>query len=1284
MYLNKRILLTWVVFIVSVSVFAQKQANVWYFGSNAGISFNSNSPFALTNGALVSYEGCASICAPSGQLLFYTDGQKVWSANHQVMPNGQGLAGHVSATQSSIIIPRPGHKDRYYIFTLDREGLTNGLKYSEVNMSLNLGFGDVTGTKNVSMITPLTEKLTATRHSNGIDYWVLVHGTIEGSNTANAANFYAFKVTENGPSTTPVTTTLGNAHLGASGKGTIGYMKFSPNGKKVALAVGVNSSNKFVELFDFDAENGTLSNPLTIDGYDIAPYGIEFSPDSKRLYVTSGKSLFQYTIPDVKNSGVLRFSQKEFTSDENIWAIQLGPDKKLYFCKQNTTIGTINFPNNEASTAGFTDNSFSLNGRWAVQGFPNFVTNYFAENYIVAENLCENQPTQFGFLINGMDSIQWDFGDNPSYQGNRAKGLTPTYTYRAAGVYTVAATIYYNGNAETFSHQIVINRPPQFTLGNDTVLCKSQYLSVKLNIPGASYLWNNGSKAGNRIITTPGMHFVDVTSMGCITRDSVRVTYNILNSDFSIDKPIQCFKNNTFTFTSNDTKTANKWLIDFVPAGTGVTKSHSFTASGIHKITHVLTSTHGCIDSTTKDIKINPDIKADFTIAVGNNCGTSNKFFFTNNSSYSGTYTTEFEVEGKKLTKSPVEWSFSKPGTYTIKLTAISAEGCSDEISKQVTVFDGPDASFATTINKSCDIDNSFSFKKNTPLKSYETIEWVSGGTTIKGKEEINLSFPAAGTYPVKLTITNLAGCSVTTETEVVVYSSPTVSFTTSKNTTSCLGSSPVEFINNTSGEHSIQRYDWDFGDNTSSTDKNPIKTFAPNSTFLVSLTATNDKGCKVTAVNTLTTFEKPKADVSIKTLSACETDNRFEFSFSNTNPSAPVSSYSWKDEAGKIYFANPLPITFTAKGKNTLELKIVSQNGCEDISTHTVTVFENPKGTITVNNNGQCLDLNAFVLGVNRTNDVAIANYVWKLGNGNELSAPTPTANYLNPGKYTIQLDAKSAEGCEGSFEPIEVTVHPTPVFEIVSIETCDKQPARLKIQGLDNFIPIREWLWDLGDGELSTMPQPIYTYPHSGSYTLTATAVSDKGCRYVTSKANAVNVVKLPTADFTHHKKQWGFDETVIEFIPEVSGDVNSYKWDFGNGQLSTKQTELITYEKAGYYTVALEVANKTGCVTKVSKEILIVPPFDAYVPTSFTPNGDGKNDYFGMDGVEFISSYKMQIFNRWGQEIFVSNDLNHRWDGRSDDVAMPTDMYSYAIKIIDAEGRPYALNGTIHLIR
>lgn len=97
---------------------AQKEANNWYFGEYAAISFNSGSPVALTNGRMDSEQSCASISNSKGRLLFYTDGQTVWDSTHKTTPNGTGLAGWSNATQSGIIVPRPDSTGQYYIFTL--------------------------------------------------------------------------------------------------------------------------------------------------------------------------------------------------------------------------------------------------------------------------------------------------------------------------------------------------------------------------------------------------------------------------------------------------------------------------------------------------------------------------------------------------------------------------------------------------------------------------------------------------------------------------------------------------------------------------------------------------------------------------------------------------------------------------------------------------------------------------------------------------------------------------------------------------------------------------------------------------------------------------------------------------------------------------------------------------------------------------------------------------------------------------------------------------------------
>ncbi len=146
----------------------------WYFGNNAGVTFNSGAPVALTNGALLTTEGVATISDNSGNLLFYTDGVTVYNRIHGVMANGTGLFGDVSSTQSAIIVQKPGSINIYYIFTSDNDVGPNGICYSTVDMNLSGGLGAVTF-KNTSLYAPSCEKLCVVRHCNNIDLWVISH-----------------------------------------------------------------------------------------------------------------------------------------------------------------------------------------------------------------------------------------------------------------------------------------------------------------------------------------------------------------------------------------------------------------------------------------------------------------------------------------------------------------------------------------------------------------------------------------------------------------------------------------------------------------------------------------------------------------------------------------------------------------------------------------------------------------------------------------------------------------------------------------------------------------------------------------------------------------------------------------------------------------------------------------------------------------------------------------------------------------------------------------------------
>ena len=296
--------------------FGQKEAAIWYFGDNAGLDFNSGSPVALTNGKLNTAEGCTTISDKNGKLLFYTDGSIVYDKSHQAMPNGYGLLGHNSSTQSAIIVPHPSNLNLYYIFTVDQpnpknvdDNLTNdedppnnGLNYSLVDLRLNNGLGDISvKEKNIHLITydpsdsddvkfKCSEKITAVQHGDGISFWVITHF----KNT-----FYSFKISTSGVDKKPIqTTTSLNVPTDGYISNAIGYLKTSPNGKKIAMA---NSSLKATDelgpkgeirrntgnvwLFDFDAATGKVSNGSSIlNGTN--PYGVEFSSKSKKLYIT--------------------------------------------------------------------------------------------------------------------------------------------------------------------------------------------------------------------------------------------------------------------------------------------------------------------------------------------------------------------------------------------------------------------------------------------------------------------------------------------------------------------------------------------------------------------------------------------------------------------------------------------------------------------------------------------------------------------------------------------------------------------------------------------------------------------------------------------------------------------------------------------------------------------------------------------------------------------------------------------------------------------------------------
>jgi len=567
---------------------AQKEANIWYFGRNAGIDFNSGAPVALTNGMLSTVEASATISDKNtGNLLFYTDGNTVFDKNHSQMPNGFGLAGDLSSTQS-IIVPWPGNANKYYIFTVqDENSVSHFANYSVVDISLNNGFGDVT-VKNTFLDSMSCEKIAAVRHTNCTDIWVVFHEN-------DTSNFKAYLITSAGVSAPVISTT------GSINNYEPGFLRFSPDGSKLASAVVYLS----VELFDFNRTTGVVSNPLllmnSIINFPSYGYGVEFSPDNTRLYVSvpwrGTPDIFQFNLLAGTPAGIVasKTTIKRLTPGLDPGAMQIAPDGKIYVAEYKGSgthpfLGVINLPNQLGTACNFIESGFNLAGRSSELGLPNFIQSYFSPmpNLSVSNDttVCSGSLVTLTAMGNG--TFQWSIGSTaasivvaPSAYttysviansncfldtaivtvsvvatptvtvlGNTSicRGDSSLISAAGGGSYTWStgsstqiisvkptssssySVVVSNGICSSWAQiNISVDQMPQLFVSNDTAICAGE--SVLLTASGASgYSWNTGSTASFLFISplSQTSYTVIAANGNCFVTDSIEVFVNVI------------------------------------------------------------------------------------------------------------------------------------------------------------------------------------------------------------------------------------------------------------------------------------------------------------------------------------------------------------------------------------------------------------------------------------------------------------------------------------------------------------------------------------------------------------------------------------------------------------------------------------------------------------------------------------------------------------------------------------------------------------------------------------
>ncbi|MBK9483994.1 MAG: hypothetical protein IPO01_01860 [Chitinophagaceae bacterium] len=344
--------------------FAQKQANIWYFGNRAGLDFNQIPPQPLNNSNLNSVEGTSSIADNNGKLLFYTNGLAIMNRKHLLMKNGGALAGHPSSTNNTVIVPLPGNDSIYYVFTTGAANEANQqFQYNIVNMKGDGGLGEVEpGGMNAIIEDKIFEKLAAIKHCNNKDTWIVVHKW-------NSDEYHSYLLTAAGLSLSPVVSNTGLI-IGGYELNELGTLKFSAKGSKFVAVHPLE--NDGVELMDFDNTTGIFSNPIVfhpnVTPLSLGVYGAEFSPDGRLLYVTSNDyeaqkaTLYQFDITS-HNVAAIEASKQIIHQNTDFLAgnLQIGPDLKMYMAMFNdSSVSVIENPNTYGAGCNFVYNKIYL------------------------------------------------------------------------------------------------------------------------------------------------------------------------------------------------------------------------------------------------------------------------------------------------------------------------------------------------------------------------------------------------------------------------------------------------------------------------------------------------------------------------------------------------------------------------------------------------------------------------------------------------------------------------------------------------------------------------------------------------------------------------------------------------------------------------------------------------------------------------------------------------------------------------------------------------------------
>ncbi|MEO0724752.1 MAG: PKD domain-containing protein [Bacteroidota bacterium] len=869
-----------------------------------------------------------------------------------------------------------------------------------------------------------------------------------------------------------------------------------------------------------------------------------------------------------------------------------------------------------------------------------------------------------------------------------AQGLINTDQLTVGDTYWYSYSITNAGTGCSFADSVAveIQAIPDVNLTLPNYVCAAGMIELGTEPQaGITYNWtlNNNTFSGDSIsltIADSGTYEVSLSatnSAGCVnsTNSDLQVA-NLPNPAFALDLAEGCGPLSVSFFdASNGIDMQYSWNFGNGQTSNQANPADIIYAPGIFDTIYQISLTVGndCgVAHYLDTVNVLARPVADFGTPVDNGCGPLEISFANVTTGNADSYFWDFGNGQTSIDSLPSNQIFTTTDTaattYQVLLIATNTCG-SDSIQKPILVEpSNVTPFFGVDDNQGC-APLSVQFTNYSTFGASVTWDFGDGNTGVG--PDVGHTFTEPGFYTVYQYV-NTACASDSTMTGIEVLPSPDALF--DHPVTVCPDQS-ILFENQSSEFLTIF---WDFGDGNVSTATDPEHTYAEPGTYPVTMVISSSAFlCQATHNSSVEVLERPSSSIISEGGSGCppldlcfeaevQGANFFEWTFGDENSSTSI---------------NPCH-TFAESGQYTVQFRAADDQGCfSQFDTISVRVFEEPVAEISIPEDLYCGEEQEITFS---NNSNGATNYEWSFSNGLTSALLSPTITFMEAGEQTATLLVSNTFNCQDEAN-LNFTIVPQPLadFAPILVDNCAPQTVIFDNATLN----ATEFLWDFGNGQTSTEPNPSLDYNEAGSYDVSLVATYDGLCWDSLRLNGSVELLPRPVAAFS-----WDIPTDtyrgIVRFTNE-SVNADQYLWSFGDGGTSEEENPIYDYERNGSWSAALISLADNGCVDTAFVDVEPDFMYDLFFPNALSPeSGEGDVKVFRPAGVG-LSSWKLEIFSPWGQRVFISEEMNEdqpaaAWDGSYNGDILPQGAYAYKATVEYENGVRRIYTGSVTLIR